>query len=175
MENNIRITNDKVEVVYMPSWAGCMVIGSGIMTIGGLFTLFYIAPNSGIIRAFFGVIFGFIATIFFGSILLRVVSVLLSGRAVFAVQGGKLKGRKKAIPISEIKDIYWGGASSIKYILVKTINNKKVKLSTYNLVSEEPVDHVIETYVLPHANQELKSNWNKRKQSQELNNISAIK
>lgn len=169
MKNNIRITNDKVEVVYLPSWAGCMVLGSGIMTAGGLFILFYIVPNTGIVRAFFGVIIGIIGTLFFGSILLRIISVLLSGRAVFTVQGGKLKGRKKAIPISEIKDIYWGGAESIKYIMVKTINNKKIKLSTYNLVLEEHVDHVIETYVIPHANPELKNNWEKRKQSQELN------
>ncbi|CEG25445.1 YfjD family protein [Bacillus sp. B-jedd] len=175
MGNNIRITNDKVEVVYLPFWAGCMVFISGLITIVGLFILFYIVPNSGIVRAFFGVIIGTIGTIFCASILLRVVSVLLSGRAVYTVEGGKLKGRKKVIPISEIKDIYWGGAASIKYIKVQTMSNKRIKLSTYNLVSEEPVNYVIETYIIPHANPELKINWEKRKQRQELNNITMTK
>ncbi|CEG25446.1 DUF5381 family protein [Bacillus sp. B-jedd] len=175
MENNIRITNDKVEVVYLPFWAGCMVFGSGLMTVGGLFILFYGVPTSGILRAFFGIIIGIFGTLFFGSILLKVISVLLSGRAVFTIEDGELKGRKKAIPIREIEDIYWGGASSIKYIKVKTLNNKKIKLSTYNLVSEVPVNHVIETYIIPHASPDLKSNWEKRKQSQELNKISITK
>ncbi|OCA83145.1 hypothetical protein A8F94_18645 [Bacillus sp. FJAT-27225] len=175
MDNNIRITDDKVEVVYLPFWAGCMVTGTGIMTIGGLFTLFYIAPNSGIVRAFLAVIIGIVGTLFFGGILLRVISLLLSGRAVYTVEDGKLKGRKKAIPIREIKDIYWGGAASVKYIMVKTLNNKKVKLSTYNLVSEEPVNHVIETYVLPYANTELKTNWEKRRQRDNADTMSISK
>ncbi|CEG25447.1 DUF5381 family protein [Bacillus sp. B-jedd] len=175
MENNIKIADDKVEVVYLPSWAGCMVFGSGLMTAGALFILFYGVPNSGIVKAFFGIIIGMIGTIFCASILLRIISVLLTGRALYTIEKGMLKGRKKAIPIREIKDIYWGGAASIKYIIVQTLNNKKIKLSTYNLVSEHPVNHVIETYVLPHANQELKSNWDKRKQSRELNNISVTK
>ncbi|MCC3357867.1 DUF5381 family protein [Bacillus sp. REN16] len=162
MENNIKITNDRVDVVYLSSWAGCMVFGSGLMTAAGLFTLFYIVPNSGILRAFLAIIIGIIGTLFFGSILLRILSVLLTGKALFTVEDGNLKGRKNVIPIREIKDIYWGGAS-LKYIMVKTLNNKKIKLSTYNLVSEQPVNHVIETYVIPYANPELRNNWEKRK------------
>lgn len=161
--NNIKITNEKVEVVYMPFWAGCMVFIGGLMTIASLFILFYIVPNSSIIRGFFGLIIGIIGTLFCGSILLKVLSVILTGKALFTVEDGNLKGRKKVIPIKEIQDIYWGGAS-LKYIKVKTLSNKKIKLSTYNLVSEQPVNHVIETYVIPQANPELKSNWEKRKQ-----------
>ncbi|MEH7384842.1 YfjD family protein [Bacillus sp. JJ1521] len=162
MENNIKITNDKVEVVYLPLWAGCMVFISGLMTVVSLFILFYIVPNTSILRGFFGIIIGIVGTLFCGGILLKVLSAMLSGKALFTVEDGKLKGRKKAIPISEIKDIYWGGAS-LKYIKIQTLNNKKVKLSTYNLVNEEPVNHVIETFVIPHANPELKNNWEKRK------------
>jgi len=162
MENNIKVSNDKVEVVYLSSWAGCMVFGSGLMTAAGLFTLFYIVPNTGFLRGFFGIIIGIIATLFFGSVLLRILSVVLNGKTLFTVEDGKLKGRKKVIPIREIKDIHWGG-SSFRYILVKTQNNKNIKLSTYNLVNEQPVNHVIETYVIPYANPELKNNWEKRK------------
>jgi Family of unknown function (DUF5381) len=162
MENNIKITNGKVEVVYMPFWAGCMVFIGGLMTFASLFIL-YIVPSTSIVRGFFGIIIGTFGTLFCGSILLKVLSVLLTRKALFTVEDGNLKGRKKVIPIMEIKDIYWGGAS-LRYIKVKTLNNKKIKLSTYNLVSENPVNHVIETYVIPQANPELKSNWEKRKQ-----------
>ncbi|MEH7235612.1 DUF5381 family protein [Bacillus sp. JJ1562] len=162
MENNIKITNDRVEVVFLPLWAGCMVFISGLMTVASLFILFYIVPNTSILRGFFGIIIGIIGTFFCGSILLKVLSALLSGKALFTVEDGKFKGGNKTIPIREIKDIYWGGAS-LKYIMVQTLNNKKVKLSTYNLVNEKPVNHVIETYVIPHANPELKNNWEKRK------------
>jgi hypothetical protein len=162
MENNIKITNDKVEVVYLPFWAGCMVFLSGLMTFASLFIL-YMVPNTSIVRGFFGIIIGIIGTLFCGSILLKIISVLLTRKALFTVEDGNLKGRKNVIPIREIKDIYWGGAS-LKYIKVKTLNNKKIKLSTYNLVSVQPVNHVIETYILPHANPELKRNWENRKQ-----------
>ncbi|WP_449538917.1 DUF5381 family protein [Ferdinandcohnia sp. Marseille-Q9671] len=162
MENNIKISNDKVEVVFLPLWAGCMVFLSGLMTVAGLFILFYIVPSTSILRGFFGIVIGIIGTFFFGSIFLKILSVVMNGKALFTIENGQLKGRKQAIPIREIKDIYWGGAS-LKYIMVQTINNKKVKLSTYNLVSEQPVNHVIETYVLPDANPELKNNWAKRK------------
>lgn len=163
MENNIKIARDKVEVVYLPLWAGCMVFASGLMTVSGLFILFYIVPDTSIVKGFFGIIIGIIGTLFFGSILLKLLTVLFNGKALFTVENGNLRGRKKVIPIKEIKDIYWGGAS-LRYIIVRTMSNQKIKLSTYNLVSEQPVNRVIENYVIPRANSELKTNWQKRKQ-----------
>ncbi len=96
-----------------------------------------------------------IGTVFFGSALLKLLSVILSGKALFTVEDGQLKGRKKIVPIRESKDIYLGG-SSFTYITVRTLTNKKINLSTYNLVPEEPVNQVIETYVIPQVNMELK-------------------
>ena len=166
MEKEIRITGDKVEVIYSPMWAGCMVSATGLMTAGGFF-IFYSLPDLSIIRAFVGLIIGMIGTVFFGSALLRVLSVILSGKALFTVEDGQLKGRKKGVPIRDIKDMYWCGPS-FRYLTVRTIRNKKVKLSTYNLVSEESVNHVIETYILPQATVELKNNWEERKKRQDL-------
>ena len=96
-----------------------------------------------------------LGTVCFGSALLKLLSVILSGKALFTVEDGQLKGRKKIVPIREIKDIYLGG-SSFTYITVRTLTNKKINLSTYNLVPEEPVNHLIETYVIPQVNMELK-------------------
>ncbi len=50
----------------------------------------------------------------------------------------------------------------MKYLAIKTISNEKVKLSTYNLVSEEKVNQLINQYVSPDANPEFKMNWEKQ-------------
>ncbi|WP_413632878.1 DUF5381 family protein [Mesobacillus jeotgali] len=55
----------------------------------------------------------------------------------------------------------WGG-SGFKYITITTMNNKKIKLSTYNLVNEQKVHKVLDTYVVPKGTPELKKNWAKR-------------
>ncbi|WLR54594.1 DUF5381 family protein [Mesobacillus subterraneus] len=55
----------------------------------------------------------------------------------------------------------WAG-SSLKYLAIKTVNKKTVKLSSYNLVPEEKVNQVINDYVIPNATPELKRNWEKR-------------
>jgi hypothetical protein len=87
--------------------------------------------------------------------------VILSGKSIFTIELGILKGRKKSIPIKEIVDIKWGG-SSLRYLAIKTRNNQTIKLSTYNLVSEEKVNQVIEEFVIPEAIPEFKVNWEKR-------------
>jgi hypothetical protein len=40
-------------------------------------------------------------------------------------------------------------------------------------VSENPVNHVIETYINPHANPELKSNWGKKETKVNLSSTKA--
>jgi hypothetical protein len=162
MENNLKITEGRVEVVYLKYWAGCLVFTSGLFTLAGLFILFYIVPDSGIFRAFFGILIGIPGTLFFGSKLLQLISVILEGKVVLAVENGYLEGRKKRAAINEIKDIYWSGLS-FKVLNVKTSQNKKLKFNTYNLVNEDVIEHVVENYVVPHGTPELKTNWEKRK------------
>jgi hypothetical protein len=160
-EHNIKVYDDRVEVVYTSGGAGCMLIGGGIMFLASLFILFYIVPTSGFVRAFIGIIIGGIGGLFITTMLWKVVGAILTGKAVYTVQDGYFKGKKHAVRISEIKDMRWAG-SSLKYLAVKTTNNKTVKLSSYNLVNEEKVNQVITQYVVPHATPEFKENWKKR-------------
>ncbi|MCM3123041.1 MULTISPECIES: DUF5381 family protein [Bacillaceae] len=160
-EHNIKVTENKVEVVYTAPGAGCMITSALFGTLLSAFVLFVVAPDSGIVRGFLVGIIGIIGLIFSGSILLKLISVILSGRTIFTIESGILKGRRKSIPINEIGDIKWGG-SSLKYLVIKTINNQTIKLSTYNLVSEEKVNQVIEDFVIPDASPEFKVNWEKR-------------
>ncbi|WP_079508674.1 DUF5381 family protein [Mesobacillus jeotgali] len=160
-ENNIKVYDDRVEVVYTSGGAGCLLTAGGIMFLASLFILFYIVPTSGFVRAFIGIIIGGIGLLFFGTVMLKVVGALLSGKAVFIVQDGYFKGKKKAVRISEIKDMRWAG-SSLKYLMIKTTNNKTVKMSSYNLVNEEKVNRVITEYVVPYASLEFQENWKKR-------------
>lgn len=160
-ENNIKIYNDKVEVVYTSGGAGCLLFSGGIMTLASAFILFYIVPDTSIVRGFLGVIIGGIGLLFFGSMLLRIIGALLTGKAVFTIQDGCFKGKKKSVRISDITDIKWGG-KALKYLVISTNDNKKIKLSSYNLVPEEKVNQVIDTYVVPDATPELRENWSKR-------------
>lgn len=160
-ENNIKVTGNRVDVVYTAPGAGCMITSALFGTLLSGFVLFIVAPDSGIVRGFLIAIIGIVGLIFSGSILLKLISVILFGRTIFTIESGILKGRKKSIPINEIEDIKWGG-SSLKYIAIKTINNKTIKLSTYNLVSEEKVNQVIEEFIMPDAAPEFKVNWEKR-------------
>lgn len=159
-EHNIIVSEDKVEVVYTNVGAGCMLTGIGMMTLASL-VIFFIVPDVSFVKGFFGILIGVFGLLVFGSMLIRMLTMLLSGRAVITVQDGYLKGRKKGVRISDIKDIQWGG-SGFKYIAIRTMNNKKIKLSTYNLVNEQKVHKVLDTYVVPEGTPELKANWVKR-------------
>lgn len=160
-ENNIKVYDDRVEVVYTSGGVGCLLFSGISMTLTALFILFYIVPDSNIVRAFIGIIIGVIGLLFFGTMLMKVLRAVLTGKAVYTVQDGYFKGKKHAVRISEIKDMRWAG-SSLKYLAVKTTNNKTVKLSSYNLVNEEKVNQVITQYVVPYATPEFKENWEKR-------------
>jgi len=160
-ESNIKIYDDKVEVVYTSGGAGCLLFSGGTMTLIALFILFYIVPDSNIVRGIIGIIIGTICLLFSGTMFLKVLAAILSGKAVFTVQDGYFKGKKKAVRISEITDMKWAG-SSLKYLAVKTADKKTTKLSSYNLVPVEKVNQVIEEYVVPNATPELKQNLAKR-------------
>jgi hypothetical protein len=160
-ENNIKVFDDKVEVVYTSGGAGCLLFSGGSMTLTGLFILFYIVPDSNIVRGFIGIIIGTIGLLFSGTMFLKVLGAILSGKAVYTVQEGYFEGKKKSVRISEITDMKWAG-SSLKYLAVKTTDKKTTKLSSYNLVPVGKVNQVIEEYVVPNATEELKQNWAKR-------------
>jgi hypothetical protein len=160
-EHNIKVSEGKVEIVYTNPGAGCMVSSALFGTLLSAFVLFVVAPDTGIVRGFFSVLIGIIGLIFSGAILLKLIGVLMTGKTLFTVENGVLSGRKESIPISEINDIKWGG-KSLKYLSVQSVNNKKIKLSTYNLVNEEKVHKVIDQYVVQNGSTELKENWERR-------------
>jgi hypothetical protein len=160
-EHNIKISEDKVEVVYTPPAAGCIVSSALFGTLLSAFVLFIVAPDSGLIRGFFILIIGLVGLLFSGVILLKLIGVLIRGRVLFAIEGGELAGQKIRIPIEEIVDINWAG-SSLKYLAIKTKSNKKMKLSTYNLVNEDKIQQVMLKYIIPNGNDELKANWENR-------------
>lgn len=160
-EHNIKVSEGKVEVVYTNPGAGCLVSSALFGTMLSAFVLFVVVPDSGFVRGFFGIIIGMIGLIFTGSILLKLVSVILSGKTLITIESGRLKGRKGSVPINEITEVKWVG-SSLKYLVAQTSNKSKIKFPTYNLVGEEKVNQVIKEYVIPHATPDLKLNWEKR-------------
>ncbi|WLR54595.1 DUF5381 family protein [Mesobacillus subterraneus] len=103
-ENNIKVYDDRVEVVYTSGGAGCLLTGGGIMFLASLFILFYIVPTSGVVRAFIGVIIGGIGFLFISTMLIKVLRAVLTGKAIYTVRMGILKGktRQSRLRISQI-------------------------------------------------------------------------
>ncbi len=165
-QKTIKVSNGKVEVQFLSSWAGCMVSAAGFMTLAGILSLIYLVPDTGFLRGVIGGFIIIIATLFFGIQLLRILSAIMSGKTVFTVENGELRGKKKSVPILMIKKIEWQRLS-IKYILITTMDNKRMKLSTYNLVMEEAVNYVIDHYVVPQGNPEFQMNWERGRKERE--------
>ncbi|RSD28743.1 hypothetical protein EJA10_03985 [Mesobacillus subterraneus] len=138
-----------------------MVSSALFGTLLSAFVLFIVAPDSGILRGFFIFVIGLVGLLFCGMILLKLLAVLLRGRVLLRIEKGRLAGQKNEVPIEEITDIEWAG-SSLKYLVIKTKSNKKMKLSTYNLVDEDKVQQVIKQYLIPNGNNDLKANWKNR-------------
>lgn len=159
-EHNIIVSEGKVEVVYTNPGAGCLVSSALFGTLLSAFVLFVVVPDSGFVRGFLGVIIGMIGLIFTGSILLKLIRVIFSGKTLLTIESGWIKGREGSVRINEITEIKWGG-SSLKYLVAKTTDNNKIKFPTYNLVGDEKVNQVIKEYVVPHGTPELKWNWEK--------------
>lgn len=159
-EHNIKFSEGKVEIVYTNPGAGCLVSSALFGTMLSAFVLFVVVSDSGFVRGFLGIIIGMTGLIFTCSILLKLISVILSGKTLITIESGLMKGRKGSVPINEITEIKWGG-SSLKYLVAQTTDKKKIKFPTYNLVGEEKVNQVIKEYVVPYATPELKWNWEK--------------
>ncbi|GHH99839.1 DUF5381 family protein [Neobacillus kokaensis] len=161
MDHIIKVKDNKVEVVYTNMAAGCIGSGMFIMTLTGLFILFMVVPHSSMVRGFFGILIGIPCTLFFLTKLLQVLSALLRGKVLFTIENGYIKGRKNSVAINEIKDMYLGGLS-FKILHVRTTQNKIIKFNTFNLVSDNAINLVINNHVIPKATPELKANWEKR-------------
>ncbi|MDQ0896380.1 MULTISPECIES: DUF5381 family protein [unclassified Paenibacillus] len=162
--NNIKVTPKGVQVVYTDYGAGCMVIGMGFMTLSSLFVL-GIVPSVSIIKGFFGIIIGLCGTLFFGAVLLRIVTVLLKGRVLLEIEDGNLKNRKHSIPIKNIKQLQFGWHSKklsgmiFEDLIVSTIDNKEYFLRYYNLLSDTAIKYLVEHYIIPEADTACRMKW----------------
>lgn len=170
MHANIKETKNEVQVVYTKYGAGCLIFAGIVMVLVSLIALIVIPGDSGVIRSFLSIIVGFISLVFFGGALLRILLVMMQGKAVMKIENGFLKNRKQSVALKEIKEIDYGWHSGkllsgkvFKDVIVKTVHNKKMYFSTYNLISDIAMEHFIQEYIVPQAAPECRTNWEKRK------------
>ncbi len=89
-EHNIKVTGNKVEVVYTTPGAGCMLTSALFGTLLSGFVLLVVAPDSGIVRGFLIGIIGIAGLIFCGTILLKLIIVIRSGKTLLTIESGML-------------------------------------------------------------------------------------
>ncbi|TDO08537.1 hypothetical protein DFO69_3942 [Bacillus subtilis] len=90
------------------------------------------------------------------------------GNVIFSVKAGpdgEIFSRKRSVLFSEVKRIYMGRHHySLKGIffediIIEKTNGKVVRIPTWNIIAYPPFFEAVERYILPHLNEEAKSNW----------------
>lgn len=166
--SNLNTTPKGVQLVYTNYGAGCLLVAGGILALSSLLILFVIVPSVSWVKAFFGIVIGGIGLLFFGGVLLRIITVLLKGRVLIEIEDGYIMNRKQRVPLAAITDLQHGWHSRklsgmVFEDLIVTTTHKTFYFRTYNLLSAAALNQVIEEYILPHATQECRDNWAAKK------------
>ncbi|UQZ49043.1 hypothetical protein C2H92_21105 [Bacillus halotolerans] len=90
------------------------------------------------------------------------------GNVIFSVKtgpDGEIFSRKRSVLFSEVKRIYMGRYHySLKGIffedmIIEKTDGKVVRIPTWNIIAYPSFFEAVERYILPHLNEEAKSNW----------------
>ncbi|WP_367387276.1 YfjD family protein [Bacillus vallismortis] len=90
------------------------------------------------------------------------------GNIIFSVKtgpDGEIFSRNRSARFSEIKQIYMGRHhNSLKGIffediIIEKTDGKAVRIPTWNIIANPLFFETVERYILPHLNEEAKSNW----------------
>lgn len=173
MYANIKTTENDVQVVYTKYGAGCLIFAGVFMVLASLVALIVIPGDSGFVRSFLSIIVSFISLVFFGGALLRILLVMMQGKAVMKIENGFLKNRTQSVDLKNIKEIDYGWHSGkllsgkvFKDVIVKTVHNKRMYFSTYNLISDIAMEHFIQEYIVPQAAPECRAYWENNRKAQ---------
>ncbi|MBP3041826.1 YfjD family protein [Bacillaceae bacterium Marseille-Q3522] len=118
-------------------------------------------------------IFGGLLGIFFGLITIPMAfpAFTRKGKIVLTVTKGekaKVSSIKKSVYIKDIKDLDMRfhrrsfGGIFFEDILIRTKQNKLVKLRHYNMIGNPQFKELVETHMFPYMTDEAKQNWQKR-------------
>lgn len=165
----VKETDGGVQVTYSSFNMKWMAFGAFLLVAGSLY-LMYSVIDAGVVRGFFNFLIGMVGILFFGGILLRVLTIAWGNKVLFQVTPDGFVTRKgKKIPFADIKSMSIGWHSSrltgmiFKDIIIQTnqksLLKKKAYLCTYNLLDDNEIEAVINKYVIPHVNEDCKLAW----------------
>ncbi|MTH54554.1 hypothetical protein GKZ89_14210 [Bacillus mangrovi] len=93
------------------------------------------------------------------------------GRVLFTIHPGpegKIQSSKKSVAIRNIKDLkverYGYTIRSLFFtdLVIYTLNDKKVRIPTYNLLDVEQFNQEVRAYILPNMTPEAQEHWNRK-------------
>ncbi|MBY4605844.1 YfjD family protein [Bacillus sp. SPARC3] len=139
---------------------GAFIVGvwlvSEALTFESKYALLYL--GGGLLAIVYGLITFFMAFPAFTS----------RGNVIFSIKtgpSGEIFSRKRSVLFSEVKRIYMGRHQySLKGIffediIIEKTDGKIVRIPTWNIISNPLFFEAVERYILPHLNEEAKSNW----------------
>ncbi|MGG1574559.1 DUF5381 family protein [Fictibacillus sp. NRS-1165] len=168
-------TENGVQVTYSSFNLKWMVGGSLLLTAGSLYLMSSVM-DVGIIRGFFNFLIGTAGLLFFGGILLRMLTIAWGNKVLFQIKPTGFVTRKgKEIPFSDIQGMSFGWHSSrptgmvFKDVILhtdqKSILKSKAYLCTYNLLDDDEIEAIINKYVIPKVSESCKQAWLKKTSS----------
>jgi hypothetical protein len=156
--------------LFMRIWMFVATAGSGLvclwMFLDGLkfesrYSLIYILVG------FFGTTFGLITFLSIARIFTR------KGRVVFSIlpgENGKIISRKQSVYLKDIKNIELKQEFKLNRprtlffedLIIRTSNNKIIRIPTYNLLVDRDFQQNVENYALPFMAKEAQQDWKRR-------------
>lgn len=85
-------------------------------------------------------------------------------------ENGQIMSRKVSVNLKDIRDlqiiqefkIYKPRTMLFSDLTIQTVQNKIIKIPTYNILSVRDFKYNVENYILPYTTQEAQQNWKKR-------------
>jgi hypothetical protein len=156
-------TERGIQVIYGEYNVGCMVTAPLMMIVGSL-VLFWILE-------FKALLVGTIGLVFFGGVLLKIISVLRrKNRILFEIVQDGIVYKNRKVDFLQLAEISIGYHNHrliglvFPDIIIRTATNQSHYISTYNLVDLNELEKIVSTYIIPYSTIECQEAWQKNRQ-----------
>lgn len=148
--SHIKKDNNKVVLYYHNFNSGCALF-AGFLLIAMCIAIFFILPNS-IILAFLGIVISIIGLVFFGALIIKILSVMSKGKTLVTIENNRIRNLNHDIPLSDVTSVRFGWQFGVFKCIFLTANNKKTyRFSTYNFVPDTEIELFVDKFIVPLA------------------------
>ncbi|MEH7457872.1 hypothetical protein CON65_16310 [Bacillus pseudomycoides] len=162
-DKSIKKTNKGIEVTFSNFDAGCAIICGFIMVAVGIYLFIGPSDEHWLLRIPY-FIMGIITLSFFGSILMKILTVVIRRKTLLTITSNGIVCKKRVVYFSEIENMYIGWHNKrlrglvFKDLIIYTKSGEKFFVCTYN-ISDTEIQAAIEQYVLPYVDKYCLARW----------------